>query len=367
MKSIPFLSLHAQHQLVRDDVNKAFLRVYDNNSFVLGKELESFESALASFCQTDHALGVGNGLDALTIALKALKIGVGDEVIVPAHTYLATWLAITRVGAIPVPVEPDDTLNIDPTKITDAISTRTRVILPVHLYGQACDMTSICAIAEKNNLNIVEDNAQAIGARWSGRRTGSFGIVNATSFYPTKNLGAMGDGGAITTSNAAIADFVKQYRSYGFEEKNRATIEGVNSRLDEVQAAILSTKLLKLETWTLMRQTLAMRYSALLNGVGDIIFQDVKSGADHVYHLYVIQTKQRDRLKDFLKANGIETMIHYPIPPHLQKAFQHLDFKKSDFSKTENLAQTLLSLPLYPGLAVDDVDYVCDQIVNFFK
>jgi dTDP-4-amino-4,6-dideoxygalactose transaminase len=343
------------------------MSVYDKNSFVLGNELLAFEEQFAEYNQSRFAIGVGNGLDALTIALKSLKLTPMDEVVVPAHTYIATWLAVTRAGARIVPVEPDETMNIDPAKIEQAITSKTQVILPVHLYGQACDMSEIEPIASKYKLKIVEDNAQAIGSRWNGKPTGSFGVVNAVSFFPTKNLGAIGDGGAITTSDETIANFVRTYRSYGFEEKNYASVLGANSRLDEMQAAVLRVKLKKLSDWTACRQQLAKQYESMLQNVGDIKLPPVKPGATHVYHLFVIQTLHRDKLRQFLGEHGIETMIHYPLPPHLQKAYSHLNFKPDDFPIAEKLSETILSLPLYPGMPDGDIEYVCEMIRSFFK
>jgi dTDP-4-amino-4,6-dideoxygalactose transaminase len=341
--------------------------VYDNNSFVLGNELQAFEEQFAEYNQSRFAIGVGNGLDALTIALKSLRLASTDEVIVPAHTYIATWLAVTRAGAKIVPVEPDETMNIDPAKIEQAITGKTKVILPVHLYGQACDMSEIQAIASNHNLKIVEDNAQAIGSSWNGKLTGSFGIVNAVSFFPTKNLGAIGDGGAITTSDEIIANFARTYRSYGFEEKNYASVLGANSRLDDMQAAVLRVKLKRLNDWTASRQQLAKQYESMLQNVGDLKLSLLKPGATHVYHLFVIQTSFRDKLRQFLGEHGIETMIHYPLPPHLQKAYAHLNYKPGDFPKTEKFSQAILSLPLYPGMREDHIGYVCEMIKSFFK
>jgi dTDP-4-amino-4,6-dideoxygalactose transaminase len=367
LKSVKFLSLAPQHQSVRSEILNALMGVYDQNSFVLGTELKGFEEQFAEYNQSRFAIGVGNGLDALTIALKSLRLAPSDEVIVPAHTYVATWLAVTRAGARIVPVEPDETMNIDPAKIEQSITNKTKVILPVHLYGQACDMSKIQAIADKHNLKIVEDNAQAIGSSWNGKSTGSFGIVNGVSFFPTKNLGAIGDGGAITTSDETIANFARTYRSYGFEEKNYASVLGANSRLDEMQAAVLRVKLKKLNEWTACRQQLAKQYESILENVGDVKLPLVKPGANPVYHLFVIRTSYRDRLRQFLAENGVETMIHYPLPPHLQKAYAHLNFKQGDFAETEKLSETILSLPLYPGMPTDDIDYVCETIKSFFN
>lgn len=368
MKPIPFLQLSPQHIQVDAAVREALIRVYQRNQFVLGEELQSFESEYAAFNKTKFCVGVGNGLDALSLALLSCNLSAQDEVIVPAHTYIATWLAISRCGARIVPVEPDErTLNIDVLKIENAITKKTKAILPVHLYGQACDMTAIKAIAEKHNLLIIEDNAQAHGASWNNEKTGSIGVINATSFYPTKNLGCLGDGGAVTTSDPEKAAFVKRYRNYGFEIKNFATELGVNSRLDEIQAAVLRIKLKHLQRWNKERQKLAALYYERLNNVNDILLPYEDPHAEHVYHLFAIRSTNRDKLKIFLSENGIDTMVHYPIPPHLQKAYHSLNFKKGDFPVTERSAETLLSLPLWPGLAVEQVDFICDAIKKFFK
>ncbi len=343
------------------------MRVYDSNVFIMGNALQSFEEEYALLLNVPFCVGIGNGLDALTLALRVCNLRKDDEVIVPANTYIATWLAISRNNAAIVPVEPDDSLNIDPSKIENAITPRTRVILPVHLYGQPCDMDAITKIAEKHNLLIVEDNAQGHGAKWNNKHTGSFGVVNAHSFYPSKNLGALGDGGAITTTHLPYAEKIRKLRNYGFREKNIAELPGINSRLDEIQAAVLSIKLQHLEEWTNERRRLAALYNNRLAGVGDILLPLVKPLAHHVYHLYVIMTSQRDKLRQFLSANGVETMIHYPIPPHLQQAYRDLNFKKGDFSLTEHLADTLLSLPLWPGLRDDEVGYISGLIQAFFK
>lgn len=333
----------------------------------MGSELSSFEAEYARFLDVPYCVGVGNGLDALTLALQACGVSKGDEVIVPANTFIATWLAVTRNGGTVVPVEPDETLNIDITKIGNVITDRTKVILPVHLYGQSCNMDTIMVLASKHNLLVVEDNAQAHGAKWKGQNTGSFGIANAHSFYPVKNLGALGDGGAITTGDADYAERLKQLRNYGFREKNVALFQGVNSRLDEMQAAVLRIKLQHLEKWTNERRSLAALYNERLTGVGDIILPVIKTQAYHVYHLYVIRTASREALKKFLAERGVETMIHYPVPPHLQEAYSDLKFRKGSFPFTEELSDTILSLPLWPGMNRDDVDYVTDLIRKFFK
>jgi dTDP-4-amino-4,6-dideoxygalactose transaminase len=349
-------------------VLEAVAKTYDRNWFVLGKELEAFEAAFARYTDTPFCLGVGNGLDALTLALQACGIGMGDEVIVPAHTYIATWLAVSKRGARIVPVEPDErTFNIDVTKVEQAITTKTKAILPVHLYGQACDMTTLDRIARHHNLLIIEDFAQAHGAKWLDKMAGSYGTINATSFYPTKNLAALGDGGAITTFDATKAEFVRRYRNYGFAEKNVSSEQGVNSRLDELQAAVLNVKLKYLEKWNEERRVLASKYLEQLEGVGDLVLPLSDKEAYHVYHLFVVRTAHRDSLKTYLRDRGIETMVHYPIPPHLQEAYRGLGYKAGDFPLTEVIAETALSLPLWPGMTGGDISRVCDVMKSYFK
>jgi dTDP-4-amino-4,6-dideoxygalactose transaminase len=364
---VPFLSLEPQHALIKAAVQQTVQQVYDRSSFVLGEEVSAFEKEYAALHEIPFCIGVGNGLDALTMSLLACNLKSGDEVIVPAHTYLATWLAVSRTGATVVPVEPDEnTFNIDTAKIEQTITPRTKVILPVHLYGQACNMTAILELAGRHQLSIVEDNAQAQGSCWLQTLTGSWGTVNATSFYPTKNLGALGDGGAVTTSHEHLATFIKQYRNYGLQEKNIALDLGVNSRLDELQAAILRIKLKHLETWNEQRRKIASVYLQQLKDVGDIVLPLSDKEAYHVYHLFVIRTKFRDKLGAHLAQCGIGTMIHYPIPPHLQKPYGPLNFRKGDFPITETIAETCLSLPLWPGMTTQQVERVCEEVREFF-
>jgi dTDP-4-amino-4,6-dideoxygalactose transaminase len=342
--------------------------VYDKNWFILGQELETFEKAYAQFSNMPFCVGVGNGLDALFIALKACGIGPGDEVIVPAHTFLATWLAVTKTGAKPLPIEPDfATFNVDVHKVEDAITQKTKAIIPVHLYGQPCNMTALLKISQQRGMLVIEDNAQSQGATWNEKVTGSFGDCSATSFYPVKNLGALGDGGAIVTSNHNIEAYSRRYRNYGFETKNVAAEQGINSRLDEIQAAILKVKLRYIQTWNDDRVKLAMAYLKQLEGVGDLELPMPHPAARHVYHLFVIRTDKRDELRQHLAARDIETAIHYPIPPHLQKCFKSLGYQRGDFPLTERIADTALSLPLWPGMEEEQVMYVCDMIRQFFK
>jgi dTDP-4-amino-4,6-dideoxygalactose transaminase len=368
MSAIPFLNFEPMHKLIRSEIMQSFQDVYDANWFVMGKKLEAFEKEYAAFNDTKFSIGVSNGLDALHLALKALNVTKGDEVIVPSNTYIATALAASYVGATPVFVEPDpNTYNINPANIEAAITSKTKVIMPVHLYGQACDMDAIMAIAKKHNLFVVEDNAQAHGATFNDKITGSFGNANGTSFYPGKNLGALGDAGAVTTNDETIAKKIAMLRNYGSEKKYHNEEIGFNMRLDEVQAGFLSVKLKHLNEWTKQRKEIAKQYNEALKNVSDLVLPSVHANATHVYHLYVIKTKNRDGLQKHLSENGIGTLIHYPIPPHLQKAYQSLGFKKGSFPIAEELADNCLSLPIWPGMTLDQVNTVAENIKKAFK
>ena len=368
MSAIPFLNFEPMHKLIRSEIMQSFQDVYDANWFVMGKKLEAFEKEYAAFNDTKFSIGVSNGLDALHLALKALNVTKGDEVIVPSNTYIATALAASYVGATPVFVEPDpNTYNINPANIEAAITSKTKVIMPVHLYGQACDMDAIMTIAKKHNLFVVEDNAQAHGATFNGKITGSFGNANGTSFYPGKNLGALGDAGAVTTNDETIAKKIAMLRNYGSEKKYHNEEIGFNMRLDEVQAGFLSVKLKHLNEWTKQRKEIAKQYNEALKNVSDLVLPSVHANATHVYHLYVIKTKNRDGLQKHLSENGIGTLIHYPIPPHLQKAYQSLGLKKGSFPIAEELADNCLSLPIWPGMTLDQVNTVAENIKKAFK
>lgn len=368
MDAIPFLNLEFQHKQIRQAVSEKMMTVYDENRFTLGNEVINFEKDWAAYIGTPHCVGVGNGLDALTLSLLACGVSSGDEVIVPAHTFFATWLAVTRCGAKPIPVDATHhTFNINTEKIAERVTAKTRVIVPVHLYGQACDMTRIMDIAEKNGVLVVEDNAQAHGARWLQQRTGGFGVANATSFYPTKNLGALGDGGAITIFDHEKADFLRRARHYGMSERDVFPDRGLNSRLDEIQAAILRVKLAMLDEWNALRRELADRYLQTLSGVGDLILPLSEKEAYHVYHLFVIRSQKRDALRIWLEKYGIGSLIHYPVPPHLQPAYSEFGFQKGSFPVAESIAETALSLPLWPGMTLDQVDFISEQISKFFR
>ena len=366
--TVPFLSFEPAHKKIKSEMLAAFEEFFDGNWYVLGKRVQQFEHEYALFNEVSNCVGISNGLDALHIALKALGIKAGDEVIVPSNTYIATLLAVTYVGATPVLVEPDvHTYNINPEKIEAAITSKTKAIMPVHLYGQACEMEAIMAIAEKHGLKVIEDNAQAQGASYKGKLTGSWGHINGTSFYPGKNLGALGDAGAITTNDSSLAQAAAVLRNYGSEKKYHNDVVGYNMRLDECQAAFLSVKLKYLPEWTRQRQAIAQWYNEALEGIGDLILPVVADGATHVYHLYVVRTRQRDGLQQHLQKNGIGTLIHYPIPPHLQGAYKDLGFKKGDLPIAEELADTCLSLPMWPGITAADVAYVAQHLMEFYN
>jgi dTDP-4-amino-4,6-dideoxygalactose transaminase len=366
--NIPFLSFSHMHLQVREEMLQAFGNVYDDYWYILGKRVEAFEKEYAAFNRVKRCVGVSNGLDALHLCLKVLGVGEGDEVIVPSNTYIATVLAISYVRAIPVFVEPDMRYyNMDPLKLEAAITPRTKAIMPVHLYGQACNMEAIMNFAEKHGLFVVEDNAQAHGASFKGKLTGSWGHINGTSFYPGKNLGALGDAGAVTTDDEALAAKVSVLRNYGSEKKYYNETVGHNMRLDELQAAFLSVKLKHLEKWTSERQKVAQLYNEKLGGVQGLILPLVAPGSSHVYHVYVIRTERRNALQEYLQKQGVGTLVHYPVPPHLQKAYTHLGHGEGDFPIAEEIARTCLSLPLWPGMTGADVDNVSSVITAFFK
>lgn len=364
---IPFLNFHSINSPIKNKILEIFSDVYDSNWYIQGNYLKKFEEEYAVFNQTKFAAGVSNGLDALTLSLRALGINQNDEIIVPSNTYIATVLSIIYTGAKPIFVEPDiNSYNINPELISSKINKNTRAIMPVHLYGQSCQMDLIQKIARENDLNIIEDNAQSHGAKYSGKLTGSWGDVNATSFYPGKNLGAFGDGGAITTNSEEIYQKIKILRNYGSEKKYYNEYIGYNMRLDEIQAAFLSYKLSLLNENTCKRVDVASRYSHKLNGIGDIILPQTIKNATHVYHLYVIRTNHRNELQKFLSSNNIETLIHYPIPPHLQNALKNLGHRKGSFPIAEKIADSCLSLPLWPDMTDLEIEFVVDKIKLFF-
>jgi dTDP-4-amino-4,6-dideoxygalactose transaminase len=347
---VPFLDLGAAYRELQFEVDSAISRSLTSGYYIGGPEVETFEADFATYCDAAHAVGLANGLDALHLALLALGVGAGDEVIVPSNTYIATWLAVSQCGATPVPVEPDArTYNINPALIEAAITSRTKVILPVHLYGQPADMDPILAIARKHGLKVLEDGAQAHGARYKGKRIGSHGDVVAWSFYPGKNLGAFGDGGAITTNDAEVADRIRVLRNYGSRVKYVNEVKGYNSRLDPLQAAALSVKLKVLDAWNNRRATIAKNYQTELADLG-LQLPFVPNWATPAWHLFVVLNPQRDALQKKLGDAGIGTLIHYPIPPHLQQAYAAAGYASGHFPIAESIANQCLSLPIGPHL-----------------
>lgn len=341
-----FVSPYAE---LKEALDAAYYRFMQSGWYVLGSEVEAFEREYATYCGSTHCVGVGNCLDALHLILRGYNIGAGDEVIVPSNTYIATWLAVTYAGATPVPVEPDpQTHNLDPARITAALTKRTRAILPVHLYGQPADMEPIMKLAGNHGLKVIEDAAQAQGARYKGRRAGALGDAAGHSFYPTKNLGAFGDAGAVTTDDAELADKVRTLRNYGSKKRYYNEFKGVNSRLDEIQAAFLRAKLTKLDEWNGRRATVARYYLEALSDVKGLVVPWVPEWAEPVWHLFVIRHPQRDDLQQFLTAAGVATIIHYPVAPHLSGAYADAQIPKGSLPIAEELAATVLSIPLGP-------------------
>jgi dTDP-4-amino-4,6-dideoxygalactose transaminase len=359
---ISFLDLKAPYGELREEIEAAVLRATRSGWYILGPEVQSFENDFAEYCGAAHAIGLGNGLDALHLALLALGVSPGDEVIVPSNTYIATWLAVSQCGAKPVPVEPDSrTYNIDPAAIEAAITARTRVILPVHLYGQPADMDAILAVARRRGIRVLEDAAQAHGARYKGRRIGAHGDAVAWSFYPTKNLGAFGDAGAVTTDDAAVADRVRLLRNYGSRTKYVNETRGYNSRLDPMQAAILRVKLKYLDDWNSRRAQLAAQYQRGLSEC-DLVRPHVPEWAQPVWHVYVIRHRRRDALQARLESAGVGTLVHYPVPPHLQEAYADHGWEAGDFPLASQMAREVLSLPMGTHLSAKDVDEVISAI-----
>ena len=362
---VPFVSFIPMERKLDKELRNAFERVYTNSWYIEGKEDKTFEEAFAKFCNVDYCVGTGNGLDALMLSLKALGIHTGDEVIVPSNTYIATALAVTYVGATPVFVEPNiRTFNIEPTKIEEKITSNTRAVMPVHLYGQPCDMDSIMEIAQKYNLYVIEDCAQAHGATYKGKRIGSFGDVAGFSFYPGKNLGALGDAGATVTNKKELADRVRALGNYGSDYKYHHIYKGNNSRLDEMQAAFLSAKLPHLERMNEERRRIAKRYLDEIKNP-EIILPYVPDYVEPVWHIFGIRCKKRNELEIYLNECGIGTNKHYPIPIHLQECYKDMRFNKGDFPIAEEISETELSLPMYYGLTDEQIGYVVDTINNF--
>lgn len=362
---IPFVSFKPLEKELNSELKEAFNRVFERSWYIEGIEDKNFEEKFAKFCNVNYCVGVGNGLDALVLALKALDIGTGDEVIVPSNTYIATALAVTYVGATPVFVEPDiNTYNIDPNNIEKSITSKTKAIMPVHLYGLPCDMDPIITIAKKHNLKIVEDCAQAHGATYKGQVIGSFGDAAGFSFYPGKNLGALGDGGATVTNSKELADKVRALGNYGSDYKYHHIYLGNNSRLDEMQAAFLSAKLDILDKVSKNRNDTAKKYLEGINNP-NLILPTVPDGMTHVWHIFAVRCDCREELEKHLNSNSISTNKHYPIPMHLQECYKFLGFKEGDFPVAEQISKTELSIPMYYGMTDEEIGFVIDTINSF--
>ncbi len=364
---INFIDLHKQYLGLKRQIDSAISRVITSSAFIGGKDVELFEREFAAYCEAKHCIAVNSGTDALRAICHVLGIGPGDEVIVPANTFIATALAVSSIGARPVFVDcRESDLNIDPTKIEKEITRRTKAIIPVHMFGQSADMSSIRSIAKKRGLFLIEDACQAHGATFKGTRVGSFGRAAAFSFYPSKNLGAYGDGGAIITNDADLKDKLRLYREYGQEKKNVFTSQGINSRLDGLQAAILRVKLPHLDEWNQKRLKVAEWYRQALAGSG-VTTPATRKDRVPVFHVFVIRTSHRDALKQFLEEKGVSCGIHYPVPIHLQQAYRDLGYKKGDLIVAEKAATQMLSLPMFPELTKKEVNYIATQIKAFFK
>ena len=363
--NIPFVSFKPMEEELNDELRDAFDRVLNRSWYIGGVEDESFEASFASFCGMNYCVGTGNGLDALMLILKALSIGEGDEVIVPSNTFIATALAVSYVGAKPVLSEPDiNTFNIDPSRVEDKITPRTKAIMPVHLYGQPCDMDPILEIASKHDLKIIEDCAQAHGATYKGRKAGTFGVAAGFSFYPGKNLGALGDAGAVVTNDKSLADRVRALENYGSDYKYHHIYMGNNSRLDEMQAAFLGVKLPHLERMNEERRKIAKIYSGSIKNP-KVNIPYVIDDCVPVWHVYGLRCKERDALEKHLNDHGISTNKHYPIPIHMQECYKELGYAEGDFPIAEEISRTELSIPMYYGMSDDEIKYVVDCINSF--
>ena len=362
---VPFLDVGGTYQEIKPELDAAISRVLESGWFILGPEVTAFEREYAEYVGVKHCIGVGNGLEALHLALRAMGIGPGDEVIVPSNTYIASWLAVSYTGATPVPVEPvEATYNLDPARLEAAITPRTKAIMPVHLYGQTVDMGPLNEIAKRHGLKVLEDGAQAQGSRYQGQRAGGLGDAAGWSFYPGKNLGAFGDAGAVTTNDDKIAEQVRILRNYGSQVKYYNIVQGYNSRLDEIQAAVLRVKLKYLDEWNQRRNEIAAYYLSNLGGT-NLILPQVAAGADPVWHIFIVRSPQRDQLQASLKEAGVETVIHYPVPPHLQQAYSELGFAEGSFPISEAIHREVLSLPIGPHLTEAQAAQVVKAVRQF--
>jgi len=363
-RRIPTLDVGASYRELKEELDQAYRRVMDGGWYVLGEELEAFEDEFAAFCEAEQCVGVANGLEALFLILRGYGIGTGDEVVVPANTFIATWLAVSHTGARPVPVEPEEqTFNLDPGRIAAAVTSRTKAIIAVHLYGQPARMDEIGEVASRRGLRVIEDAAQAHGARWNGKRAGALAEAAAFSFYHAKNMGAYGDGGAVVSNDRRLIERIRALRNYG-GSKYEHEVCGYNSRLDPMQAAFLRVRLRRLEEWNARRSAIARAYRDGLSGAGRCLLPDVAVGAEHVWHLYVIRHPERDRLRRALDSMGIETGIHYPTPPHLSGAYATEGWRRGDFPVTERLANTVLSLPMGPHLGREDAQRGIEAVIS---
>ncbi|MGH6693485.1 MAG: DegT/DnrJ/EryC1/StrS family aminotransferase [Gammaproteobacteria bacterium] len=362
---VPFLDLRGAYVELRDELDAACRRALDSGWYILGREVDAFEREFAAYCGARHCLGVANGLDALTLILRGYGIGNGDEVLVPSNTYIATWLAVSQTGARPVPVEPvPATFNLDPRQMEKAITPRTRAVIAVHLYGLPAEMDPINEVARRRGLKVIEDAAQAHGARYQGSRAGALGDAAGFSFYPTKNLGAFGDGGAIVTSDARLAERVAALRNYGSRRRNDHEVKGCNSRLDEVQAAFLRVRLRHLDSWNERRRARARLYLSLLAGL-PLGLPHEPPGTGHAWHLFVVRAPARDELQRFLEARGVGTLIHYPVPPHRQPAYEDLGLRAGMLPVSEALHREVLSLPMGPHIPEEQVRHVAGAVAEY--
>ena len=365
---VQFIDFSQQYHEIKDEIDKGLKEVFRKADFVLGEEAESFEKEFAQYCEVKYGVGVNSGTDALYLAVSALDIDVGDEVILPAFTFIATALCISYAGARPVFVDiEEDTYNLDPKKLEKAITKKTKAVIPVHIYGQAANMSEIQGIAKKHNLKIIEDAAQAHGAAYKGEKIGSLGDVACFSFYPTKGLGAFGDAGMIVTNDKNVYEKSLMLRDYGRVSRYSHKIKGYNSRLDTIQAVVLSSKLRRLDQWNKMRAQSAAYYGKLLGGIKGIKTPVIKDDRTHVFQTFAIRAKNREKLMEYLKQKNISSLIHYPIPLHLQEAYEELNHKKGDFPVSEAVADDILSLPMYPHMKKEEIEYVCSALKEFYS
>ncbi len=364
--SVPFADLSYMHEEIREDLNRAYDRVLKKSIYIQGEECGLFEKEFADFCGAEHCVGVATGLDAITLILKGMGIGAGDEVILPANTFIATALAVTYAGAVPVLIEPDiHTYNMDTGKIEEKINGKTKAIIAVHLQGRTADMDPVLSIAKKYGIKVIEDAAQAHGAKYKGRRAGSLGDAAAFSFYPGKNLGALGDGGCITTNNGELAEKIRALGNYGSDYKYHHIYQGVNSRLDELQAAFLRVKLPMLDKWNARRREIAERYREKIVHPDIVLPLESTDEYEHIYHVFAIRCDDRDKLEKYLNERSIGTVKHYPIPIHLQEAYSELGYPKGSLPVSERISETTLSIPIYYGMEDNKVDYVIECINSF--